>query len=341
MYSDTPSSSKSLIKNFLRNKSSASSGRISPTFQEEKPLTLSEDAVKRLYFPDGTFLNHHHAHQFLSFRAPSPLPQVVGTRTPQQQNRFFGSLLGTSTSFDDDSSQLSNPLFGADPQSEKYNSQSSTVGSAPSPSRRRRQQYQRGYAPRLSSHFDPTLPAVGEGTTTNARETEGKNNTHYILADLEGNTEENDLNEPLVGAPDKKKKRSRLKKMFAPLNCASCHRSSAGNIRNDGYSSGGSSSVKNSNNQHCNNNNHNTSDGSQNGRDTPTSNGSDDAWEGAKCQEDGSIISESAPLLASMLASSSCSILQHPPVGQQLVPQPGPKQQVLARPAPFSRMGKF
>lgn len=320
------------MKNFLRNKGSASSGSNSPTFQEEKPLTLSEDAIKRLYLPDRTFLNHHHAHQFLSFRAPSPLPQVVGTRTPQQQNRFFGSLLGTSTSFDDDSSQLSNPLFGTDPQNEKCNSSSSTVGSTPSPSRRRRQQHQRGYAPRFSSHFGPTLPAVGEGTVTNAKETGGKNNTHYILAYLEGNAGE-DLGEQLVEAADKKKKGSRLKKMLAPLNCASCRRSSASKIGNDGYSSG-------SNSQHG-NNNHSKGDDSQNGRDTPTSKGSDDAWEGAKCQEDGSIISESAPLLASMLASSSCSNLQHPLAGQKYIPQPGPKQQELARPAPFSRMGKF
>ena len=324
------------MKSFLRNRGGANNGRTSPTFQDDKPLTLSEDAVKRIYIPDGTFMTHHHAHQFLSFHAPSSLPEVVGTRTPQQQNRFFSSLLGTSSSFDDENSLLSNPHFEADPQNDKYNGSSSTVGSTPNPSRRRRQpQHRRGHAPRFtSSHFDPTLPAVGEGTATNVRDTGSKNNTSFILADLKGIVEEKDLAEPLVGISTRNKKRSRLKKMLAKVNCANCHRYSGGQKGDDGYSSGSSSGVKSNR----------SSEGDEvlNGRETPTSKGSDDAWEGPKYPEESSVISDSAPLLSSMLGSSSYTSLQPPLTPHQLIPQTESSKPILSRPTPFSRrLGKF
>lgn len=90
---------------------------------DDAPLTLSEEALKRVYVPGGT-LKHHHACQFLSFRVPraSPMdPYMVGHHRAIQQHSYHGkparskdgflgmsSLLGAS-SFDDTSSQLSNP----------------------------------------------------------------------------------------------------------------------------------------------------------------------------------------------------------------------------------------
>ena len=306
--------------------------------------------MKRLYVPDGTFMNHHHAHQFLSFRAPALPPREVGARSQQQhqqhQHRFFGSLLGTSSSFDDASSQLSNPSasdmmllpYGADTNHDKLNSSSSTAGSTPSPSRRlhHHQHQHRGYAPRFSSHFGPTLPAVGEVMTSSAKDIAGKSNkpastSHYILADLEATTKNIDFSEQPRN--EKKKKKGSLFKLLAPLNCASCLRSGGSKKGDDGYSSswGGDGSSSN---------NHSNGNDNQNGRDTPTSKGSagDDAeesvnwnnkgsWEGVKCLEDCSIISDSAPLLASILGSSQRHEKQHP---------------ILARPTPFSRkLGKF
>lgn len=338
VYSNGPSSgsSKSRIKNFLR----GSSGRSSPTFQDDKPLTLSEGAVSRLYVPDGTFMNHHHAHQFLSFRTPSVPPRTAGAQPqPHQhrnQHRFFDSLLGTSSSFDDASSQMSNSsdalLLPSGADNNLDTTTSSTAGSTSSPSGRRHQHQQRGNnsTTRFSSHFGPTLPAVGEGMVSSTKNSSAKspNTSHYILADLEVTT--NSVAGGELEADNeqrtKKKSKSRLKQLLAPLNCANCHRKNddTRELEDEYLSSwvgdGSSSGAKNSTS------NNNGDDSDQDGRDTPTSKGSagDESltWNNNsntnKCLEDGSIISESAPLLASMMSgSSSYANIQIQSAGQQ------------------------
>jgi len=276
--------------------------------------------MNRLHIPDGSFMNHHHAHQFLSFRAPAPPPREVGAPPrSSHQHRFFGSLLGTSNSFDDVSSQLSNPseamlpIFETDADSDTVEMSGSPLRSKEyNPNRNRHPREHRGYSTKYSSLNGPALPAVGEvGSSRSLNKNNGNSNSNsstpcavsnYSLADLDVTKETESFTTSLIEYL--KKKKTLLFKKLKPLNCTSCRRSKKGIMDDDGYSSvlGGqdarsSSAAKSEIN-------------SEDGRDTPTSKGSAGEeslqWH-TPTAEDGSIVSESAPLLLCGLGSSSCT----------------------------------
>lgn len=369
---------KSRIKNFLRG------GRDSSVPEEDGPLTLSDEAVKRMWFRNGV-MKHHHAAQFLSFRAPAIPSRVLGqphrshnVHSGGSNRGFLGSLLGTSQSFDDVSSQLSNPseamLQPVSPGESPSKLHSSSSTASPSSSRRQRQGYSRQQKlPKpvnLDSRWHPSGPleVVGEvimnssnkDPNAQADESEEGANVSTILADLETSHNISELNqthdfdppevdtktlEPLPPEP-RKEQRCSLWTLLSPLNCAK-RRSVRGGSRkgDDGYSSCQSSSAKNSNNQSSSNNNND-------GRETPTSKGSGDgddandsdpfAWHGAG--EDGSVVSDSAPLLSSMLGtSSSCgnSVPPEQPLHQlQVQVSPANQPNTVVSASPFSRFYK-
>jgi hypothetical protein len=294
-------------------------------------LTLSEEALKRMYVPNG-ILKHHHAFQFLSFRVP-PIPTRVSGHlhnphnSPGGNKSFLGSLLGTSHSFDDASSQLSNPsdVFLLPLSSEspsKPNSSSSAA--SPSPNQRRHKygypsykRQQRLPAPtNLNSKWQPSGPleAVGEVImSSNAKDSDAEDgaNVSAILADLETTTnqfanheQDQYLQHRDPNVEDDKKQRCSIWALFQPLNCAKSRGKSVKG--DDGHSSsrgGDGSSGKNSSHYQY------------DGRDSPTSKGSGDVDEAnevpftwQKAGEDNSIVSDSAPLLSSLPETSSiCS----------------------------------
>ncbi|CAB9504207.1 expressed unknown protein [Seminavis robusta] len=324
---------KSRIKNFLRKGSKE--GRTSPVFENDIPLTLSEEALKRLHIPNGV-MKHHHACQFLSFQVPS-IPSRVPVH-PQRGNSqngsrgFLGSLLGTSQSFDDVSSQLSNPsdvmLLPSNTDLIRVTSSFSTSSPATSPSRRQRQPHG-GYTPPFASqqynNFDSNwkpsgpLEVVGEfivANNDNGRDTtlqrqvgqQPDTNASTILADL-NRTNPKDLSEPKQFEDEiahSKKQRCSIWNYLSPLNCVKRRANGKGE---DGYSSswgGDGSRSSGSKNNRIRRSNSNDANGRA---ETPTSKGSHDDEQSFRFdpgwKEDNSIISDSAPLLSSLRNTSN------------------------------------
>jgi hypothetical protein len=294
-------------------------------------------------------MKHHHACQFLSFRVPSIPSRVEGqpSKANNSHNRgFLGSLLGTSASYDDVSSQLSNPSDAMihPINSDKFHLTSSFSTASPSPSPSRRYRHAHGgqaasYPSQFnrntmlpmsgSSKWKPSGPleVVGE---TYAQDTaaleQDETNVSTILEDLATTLKEPDVTPACyemittqncdIHDHREKPKRCSLWSYLKPFNCVRHREVASGKCVDDGHSSsrGGDasrSSGSKNNRSRGSNRSRQSINNEMNGRETPTSRGSDDmSWHNPRgwrptAAEDGSVVSDSAPLLRSFLNTSS------------------------------------
>jgi hypothetical protein len=289
----------------------------------------------------------------------------------------LGSLLGSSPSFDDVSSQLSNPSDAMihPINSDKFHLSGSFSTASPSPSPSRRHSHAHGgynasYPSKYnrntrlpmsgSSKWNPSgsLEVVGEvfvgngnsynasGAQDTAALQQEETNVSTILADLATTLKEPDLmpqdydmlttqDYEIHDYREKPKKRS-FWSYLKPLNCARNREGAIGKVVDDGHSSsrGGDasrSSGSKNNRSRSSNRSRQSINNETNGRETPTSKGSDDmSWHNPRgwrptTAEDGSVVSDSAPLLSSLRDTSSVA-------GRATqVPRPQPEQ---AKPLP-------
>jgi hypothetical protein len=293
-----------------------------------------------MYVPGG-ILKHHHACQFLSFRAPAAAPidpailaghyrrhhhhygrQYHPQRSLKSGSTGFlglGTLLGTS-SFDDMSSQLSNPsdvllLPNTTRGTKQFHSSSSSGFSGPGMSLQP-----------LNSKWrqtGPVLEVVGEATKEKSKVKSKSKISETEKAAQEATNPQPNKNET------KKKEKHMLVKLVSAVTCSRRCIAGEGKKGDDAHSSsrGGDGSRSNGGKVTGKNNN---------GRVTPdsTSGGSGDGgeegddtfllessmeleellwqksnWEGmGKIGEECSIVSESAPLLTRLPLPSSSSV---------------------------------